>query len=107
MDGPDLSLVVSHSAILVKGALGYFGQQGLPVGIEPIAGLFERCPDTIAMLARMQARLEAARPLQLIDIDGDANAFADRAHVHVFEIDVPGDLVRIVGAAAGKAGHLP
>ena len=34
-------------------------------------------------------------------------ALAGRAHVHVVVIDVPRDLVRVVGAAAGEAGHPP
>jgi len=32
-------------------------------------------------------------------------ADADRAHVQVTVMDVPGDLVWIVGAAAGETGH--
>jgi hypothetical protein len=56
------------------------------------------------MLPRMQAGIEATRPLPLINVDRNSRAFADRAHMHVVEIDVPCDSVRIVGAAAGEAG---
>jgi hypothetical protein len=40
-----------------------------------------------------------------IDVDRNAGVLADRAHVHVAVMDVPGDLLRIVGAAAGETGH--
>ena len=57
------------------------------------------------MLARMQTRVEAARPSSWIDVARNASALADRAHVQVTVMDVPGDLVRIVGAAAADSGH--
>jgi hypothetical protein len=59
------------------------------------------------MLPWMQARVEAARPMPWINVDRNAGALADLAHVHVAVIDVPGNLVRIVGAAAGETGHPP
>jgi hypothetical protein len=43
----------------------------------------------------------------LIDVDRNASALADRAYMNVAVIDVPGDQVRVIGASAGKAGHLP
>ena len=39
------------------------------------------------------------------EIKRAARAFADPAHAYIVVIDVPGDSVRIVGAAAGEAGH--
>jgi hypothetical protein len=34
-------------------------------------------------------------------------ALADRADLNIAVIDVPGYMVRIIGATAGKAGHSP
>jgi len=53
------------------------------------------------MLARMQTRVEAARPLSWIDVDRNASALADRAHVQVTVMDVPGDLVRNCRSGGG------
>jgi len=51
------------------------------------------------MLPRMQAGIEAARPLPLINVDRNASALFDRTHTDVAAIDVPGHLVRV--AACG------
>jgi len=60
------------------------------------------------MPARLETGIEAASPAPLVDIDRHAGALADGAGVHVAVIvDVPGLLVGIVGAAAGKGGHAP
>jgi hypothetical protein len=54
-------------------------------------------------------RPDAAKSIckALINVDRDAGALADRAHMHIAVIDVPCDLVRVVGAAAGEGGHRP
>jgi hypothetical protein len=54
------------------------------------------------MLARVQTRIGAAGRLPLIDVDRNAGALADRADIHIAIIDVPSDMVRIIGAAAGQ-----
>jgi hypothetical protein len=43
----------------------------------------------------------------LINVDRNAGAHADRANMHIVEIDMPGDLVRVVGASAGEGGQSP
>jgi hypothetical protein len=65
------------------------------------------CRGPVAMLSRVQAWIEATRPLPLINVDRNARPFTDRADMHVAVIDMPGDLVWIVGAAAGEDGHRP
>jgi hypothetical protein len=98
---------VSLIAPFLEGTFRYLRQEALPIRLKAEASLLEshRCP--VTMLTRMQARIKSARPLPLIDVDGDASAFAYRAYVHVAAIDLPGQLVRIVGAAAGEGGHAP
>lgn len=60
-----------------------------------------------SMLAGMKPRIKAARPFPLVDINRNAGTLADRSYMHVVKIDVPGDMVRVVGAAAGECGHPP
>jgi hypothetical protein len=52
-------------------------------------------------------RPDAAKSIckALIDVDRNAGALADGADTDVTVIDVPCDLVRIVGAAAGEGRH--
>jgi hypothetical protein len=43
----------------------------------------------------------------LVNVDRNAGTFADRADTDVIEVDVSGDLVRIVGVTAEEGGHAP
>ena len=63
------------------------------------AGIRSRCGHSAAV-----AKCE--RELRL-DIDGNAGTLADRTGANVVIVDVPGGLMPIVGAAAGKGWHLP
>jgi hypothetical protein len=57
------------------------------------------------VLAGMEAGIEATGPRPLIDVDWHTCSFADGANMNVAVVDVPGLMVRIVGAAAGEGGH--
>ncbi|MGA7072745.1 hypothetical protein [Bradyrhizobium sp.] len=91
----------------LKRAFRDLGQEGFPICLEADTCSLEAGRRAVAVLARMQARIEAARPLPLVSIERNAGAFAHRADVHVAVIDVPSDLVRIVGASAGEGLHPP
>ena len=56
------------------------------------------------MFARLETRIEAARPAPLFDVGRDAGALTDRANAHVTEIDAPA-VTAIGRLAAGKVGH--
>jgi hypothetical protein len=91
----------------LEGASGYLWQQRAPRRFKGSSREIKCLSRAVLVLARMQAWVETASPLPLIAIDRDAGALAYRAHVNIAEIDVPGDLMRVVGAAAGESGDLP
>jgi hypothetical protein len=107
VNGPDLGAAFAVVTVFLECAIWDIRLKPFPIGLEADPRILEGSRYPITMLSWVQTRVEAARPMPLIAIDRNTGAFADRAHVHVFEIDVPGDLMKIVGAAAGKAGHLP
>jgi hypothetical protein len=75
-----------------------------PDGFEVHAGECEIDRRAVLVPAGFDARIEAATPLPLIDVDRAAGAARDRADMHVAVIDVPA-----AGAfgisAAGKGGY--
>jgi hypothetical protein len=93
-------------ATLVEGILRYFRQEATPVGRKAIASFSKAGRRSVSMLARMKAGVEAASPSQLIDIDRNARALANRADMDVVVIDVPYLVMGVVRAAAGEGGHV-
>jgi hypothetical protein len=53
----------------------------------------------------MRARIEAAAPSPLIDVDRDTGADPDRADLHVTIENLPAFGVGVSRAAAGEGGH--
>jgi hypothetical protein len=89
----------------LKIGLGSFRQEPLPGVIKIDAGLFEGRRRTVLMLARMRARIEAARPAPRILVERNAGADLDRARADVAPIDVSALLWSVSRAAAGEFGH--
>jgi len=73
----------AFAPVLLESAFGYPRQEAIPIGIEAGAGLFERCSNTVSMLGRVQARIEAARRMPLIHLDRKAGTLADRADADI------------------------
>jgi hypothetical protein len=66
--------------------------------------LSEYVPGYVSDAATAAAVTKCERELHL---DRNARTLADRADANVVIVDVPGGLVRIVGAAAGEGWHSP
>jgi hypothetical protein len=64
---------------LAEGSVSYLGQEVAPIGFEPGSCFRKSGHCSTAMLARMQSRIKAARPLPLIDVDRNV-ALTNRAH---------------------------
>lgn len=105
--GPDLGAKRAIPAAVLKGVVGEFRQQAMPVGLKAGACLDEALRRPLAMPARLKSGIEAARPAPLIGADGNASPFTDRADTHVAVRDVPGLSMWIVAAAAGEGRHAP
>jgi hypothetical protein len=91
-------------APFLKIDLGAGRQETLPGLLEIGARVFEIHGRSVGVLARIAARIEAANPFPLIDIERHTWADGDRAYVNVTEIDVPA--VRVSGVSAAGQFHL-
>jgi hypothetical protein len=82
-------------------------QKDPPRGLEIGAGLLKGRCRTTGVFTGSAARIEAARPTPLVDINRHAGAdYCDRSHMHVAIIDVPA--IGSFGiSAAGEPGHAP
>jgi hypothetical protein len=89
--------------VLLKGAVRDLRQEVFPVRLETSAGLVECCRRPGTVLSWMKARVKTAVPMPLVNVDGDAGSLADRSDADIAVTDVPGLLVRVVGAAASEA----
>jgi hypothetical protein len=102
LSGPRLML-----APRLEVSVGPLRQEGAPRDLECGASGLERHGGTGAAFARSTAGLEAAIPLPLGCCAGVADAFRDRADLHVAVVDAPAFLRETAIASAGEGGHGP
>jgi hypothetical protein len=86
--------------------IGERRQDPPPGGFEVGARVIEIDGGAALVLVRFDARIEAAAPFPLVDIDRAAHAAGNGADVNVSVIDVLAVLALRI-SAAGEGGHVP
>ena len=82
-------------------------QESLSGGLKGRSGFIKRRGGAAASFARPRARVEAAAPFPLIDVDRATGTTGDGADADVAIIDAPADTVRVGDLTAGEGGHGP